>query len=273
MLRWSCQADCRYHCMRALESWKAAGCGEPVVKYYGKWPFRRVWGMQEAASVVLSLGNLAAHAHNLVLLLRQQDQLGGGRSSLVRWYYRLWVMYMLLCINSWLWSAVFHARDVPVTERLDYFSVDALVLFSLFLTLLRTHNIRSRWAVVGLGLISVVLYIQHVYHMTYVLFDYGYNMRVCLALGMLQTVLWLYWAHKQQHPARYTLCAFLFLINVAMLLEVLDFAPMESLVDAHALWHACTIPLVYLWYAFAFADLRWLAQADNGGQRSDAKRK
>jgi post-GPI attachment to proteins factor 3 len=36
------------------------------IKYYGKWPFRRVAGMQEFFSVLFSLGNLVAHAHNLV---------------------------------------------------------------------------------------------------------------------------------------------------------------------------------------------------------------
>lgn len=42
-----------------------------------------------------------------------------------------------ICINAWLWSVVFHARDTPWTERMDYFSAFSMVLFSLFGLLVR----------------------------------------------------------------------------------------------------------------------------------------
>ena len=34
--------------------------GWPTVKYFGKWPFTRVLGMQEPASVAFSLMNMGA---------------------------------------------------------------------------------------------------------------------------------------------------------------------------------------------------------------------
>ena len=47
-----------------------------AIKYHGKWPFVRVWGMQEVVSVVLSVANLAAH---LYCCRRLVAGWGGGR--------------------------------------------------------------------------------------------------------------------------------------------------------------------------------------------------
>lgn len=43
--QWDCQSDCRYYCMVDREKEReAAGYGP--VKYHGKWPFKRVYGIQ-----------------------------------------------------------------------------------------------------------------------------------------------------------------------------------------------------------------------------------
>ncbi len=65
LARWDCGADCAYHCMRAIEAQRAAAKSGPVFKYTGKWPFVRLLGAQELASVVFSLANLAAHVIGL----------------------------------------------------------------------------------------------------------------------------------------------------------------------------------------------------------------
>lgn len=47
-LQWKqlhCQGDCRYYCMVDTEKERAA-LGLGIVKYHGKWPFKRVLGMQ-----------------------------------------------------------------------------------------------------------------------------------------------------------------------------------------------------------------------------------
>jgi hypothetical protein len=36
--------------------------------------------------------------------------------------------------------------------------------------------------------------------------------------------------------------------------QVFDFPPWRNLIDAHAVWHAGTIPLAYLWYSFLTDD-------------------
>lgn len=47
-------------------------------------------------------------------------------------------------------------------------------------------------------------------------------------------------------------------MNAAVSLEILDFAPIWGLVDAHALWHAATVPLTGVWYAFIVADVAYV---------------
>jgi hypothetical protein len=179
--QWDCSSDCSYACMWELEERKHSGpsgrseaeaaAGGVTEKYYGKWPFVRAWGMQEPASVLFSLLNLAANVAALGAFLRlqstrrlrplttahassadraegashggaKQQQKGGAGANGGRGgnggrgqaypYAWLWLIQFALSINAWLWSSIFHARDTRVTERLDYFSAGALVAFNLF---------------------------------------------------------------------------------------------------------------------------------------------
>lgn len=43
--QWDCRSDCRYHCMLAREE-ERQKLGLKPVKYHGKWPFQRVYGIQ-----------------------------------------------------------------------------------------------------------------------------------------------------------------------------------------------------------------------------------
>ena len=43
--QWDCQSDCRYNCMLDREEEREASGNGPV-KYHGKWPFKRVYGIQ-----------------------------------------------------------------------------------------------------------------------------------------------------------------------------------------------------------------------------------
>ncbi|KAE9621008.1 hypothetical protein Lalb_Chr01g0009021 [Lupinus albus] len=42
--------------------------------------------------------------------------------------------------------------------------------------------------------------------------------------------------------------------GLAMVLQTFDFPPYKGYVDAHALWHATTIPLAFLWWSFIMDD-------------------
>jgi hypothetical protein len=243
--------------MWAIEAPKAAAASGPVFKYHGKWPFTRIIGAQEIASVIFSMGNLLAHAHNLLLYARLAQTLHFTQQQYP--YLWLWPVYSLASINAWLWSSVFHTRDTKVTEKFDYFSADILVAVGFFTATVRTLGLKPIVAQVVAGLLIASGLLQHVYFMAFVKFDYGYNMKVCISVGVLTALGWVVWATYVKHPARKLVYQFMVLVHLAMLLEVLDFPPIFWLLDAHALWHAATIPLTYLWYKFVAEDMQWCA--------------
>ncbi|CAN0475300.1 unnamed protein product, partial [Phaeothamnion confervicola] len=83
-------------------------------------------------------------------------------------------------------------------------------------------------------------------------------MKIAQACACLTTAIWA--AHlfriRRRHYARQGV-AILLLFHCAALLEVYDFAPRWGrLVDAHAVWHAATVPLGFWWYRFLALDLR-----------------
>ena len=296
LARWDCAADCAYHCMRALEARRAAVEGGPVWKYHGKWPFARMLGAQEIASVVFSLLNLAAHAAGLrrfAAAVRAagarrrggsgaKASLGGGgagagassatTTAAAYPYAPFMLAYGAATLNAWAWSAVFHARDTYATERLDYFSADLLVAAGVVVAVVRTARLHApRRALPVVAAVAFVL-VRHVCYMAFVKFDYGYNVAVCIAAGALTAALWVAWAAATRHPARARLFQFVGAVHAAMALEVLDFPPLLGLFDAHALWHLATAPLARLWYDFLVADVAAVAGgggSDGGGGDAD----
>lgn len=165
--------------------------------------------------------------------------------------------YMMLSINAWLWSAVFHGRDTHLTERLDYFAAALLIFFNLFLCIVRTARLRSPLALAAVAAPLLAFLAAHFRFMLLVLFDYGYHVKVCIAAGTAQSLLWLGWAlaARPPHPGRRYLLGFIAAVNACMLLEILDFPPLMQVLDAHAMWHAATAPLVLLFYRFIEADV------------------
>jgi hypothetical protein len=48
--------------------------------------------------------------------------------------------------------------------------------------------------------------------------------------------------------------ALVIVTTMAMMLELLDFAPFARIIDAHSLWHAATIPIALGWWTFLCND-------------------
>ncbi|CAM9734846.1 unnamed protein product, partial [Choristocarpus tenellus] len=113
LLGWGCESECGYKCMSQHVELRILR-GQSVQQYHGKWPFRRVWGIQELFASLFSLGNGLPHLYHA---LRSQ-----GLFNPPGHYMSMWMTwYTVVGINTWLWSAVFHARDVRWTEAADYF--------------------------------------------------------------------------------------------------------------------------------------------------------
>ena len=260
-----------------------------VEKYFGKWPFVRAGGAQEPASVVCSLLNLLANWYSVIGLRDTEDAGGGGKNSNAtakkkkRWgrskkgsapLRGLWLAHFYLSINAWLWSTVFHWRDTRLTERFDYFSAGGLLCYDLYLSIVRCLGASPRGgAALTTATALALAYTYHVHRMMYVLFDYGLHVMLCIIAGALQTVLWAWWAlatpQGRRHPGRSSLLTFMVSVNVAMLLEVLDFPPVAAVLDAHALWHFATAPLVFVWYRFVKADVGMLDASGNDNYSGD----
>ncbi|KAJ2936080.1 hypothetical protein H1R20_g1015, partial [Candolleomyces eurysporus] len=200
LTRWSCQDDCKYTCMHSITA-KAISSGRPVQQYYGKWPFWRYAGMQEPASVVFSVFNLWAHWKGFKTVKRRLPNDHPMK--------KLYLVWAVLSMNAWIWSAVFHTRDLPITEKLDYFSAALAILSALYYTFIRLFhlyrlpsggkltNSRAPSLASSLApkpLLAIVFLLTYMGHITYLTsgprFDYSYNTIFNLVLGLLHNLLW-----------------------------------------------------------------------------------
>lgn len=205
-----------------------------------------------------------------------------------------WLVHFVLAVNAWLWSAVrvisfglrpspfvlrpylqyqdaplscavrklklqvFHSRDLRVTERLDYFSAGAVMVFDVYLSCSRVFRVSNMLVRLVSILMLAFAYGRHMYYMHYFKFDYGYHVGLCVAAGLAQSLLWIGWLllseEGRSHPGKRSLWTFVVVVNAAVLLEILDFPPVWDVVDAHALWHLATVPLTYVLWGFVCKD-------------------
>jgi hypothetical protein len=101
MTAWICTDDCKYNCMHLITD-RDASIGVPMQQYYGKWPFWRLLGMQEPASVAFSLMNLLAHFRGFLMLTKEIPE-GHPMAG----YY---ITSTIISCAAWVFSAVFHTR-------------------------------------------------------------------------------------------------------------------------------------------------------------------
>ena len=101
LTRWTCLDDCKYGCMQLITD-EAIRDGTRIHQYYGKWPFWRLWGMQEPASVAFSLMNLFVHIRGGLQVVRRMST-----DHPMRPYF---LLFAVISANAWIWSAVFHTR-------------------------------------------------------------------------------------------------------------------------------------------------------------------
>ncbi|KAL7410677.1 Per1-like-domain-containing protein [Mrakia frigida] len=292
--RWTCEDECKYDCMRVLTD-KGDGGTE---QFYGKWPFKRMFGVQEPASVVFSLMNGYMHWKGL-RELRRRILPGNPLRT-------LYLIFGVLGVNTWVWSTVFHTRDKPWTEKADYFSAGLAVTYSTFLVFVRiwhfypTSSSTSSYASTkpssssSSGSLSyptrfkqlaAFFTLMFIGHITYLCkassFDYGYNMFYSLTLGLIHNVLWILFSRPsllplflrpylripQAYPSSSAVSYPLYisiLFFLAVSLEFFDFPPLGGVLDAHSLWHLATVGIVPLWYSFFREDAGWVGWEGNG---------
>lgn len=84
----------------------------------------------------------------------------------------------------------------------------------------------------------------------------GLHLIVGMAMGIAQVLLWVVWSGLTSHPSRLKLWMVMFGGALAKLLEIYEFPPYYGYVDSHALSHALTIPLTFLWWSFIKDDAK-----------------
>lgn len=262
-LAWTCTQDCKYLCMWEQEGIRRSH-GYKRVQYFGKWPFKRLLGVQEPLSTVFSFGNLFFHAR--ALFFRRHLVAPAYMQSPYR---QVQLVAMASGVLAWVCSIVFHTRDTWITERLDYNSATATTAAHLLLAISRMAiSLAPKWqwnvTISSATLISALL-LYHFHYLNFVHFDYTYNVVVAIAIGALQALIWLVWSARQicliattplQRELGWKVVRFQTLLVLASLLETHDFPPIADHLDAHSLWHACTVPLVYYWYTFRELDVK-----------------
>ncbi|EDN02201.1 conserved hypothetical protein [Histoplasma mississippiense (nom. inval.)] len=260
LLLWDCPAECDYTCQHIITDRRVnrdPPMLEPVVQFHGKWPFYRILGMQEPFSVLFSFMNFLAHRHGMSRV----------RESIPHSYpmRRFYLAFGYFGLASWIFSMVFHTRDLPLTEKLDYYGAGASVLYGLYLSVVRIFRLdqtRPRqkpkllryWTFTCTG-----LFIAHVSYLSFWSWDYTYNMAANVAVGIVQNSLWTWFSISRYRKYMKSWTAWpgmiVAWIIVAMSLELLDFPPWHGLVDAHSLWHLGTVVPTAWWYSDALDDI------------------
>lgn len=159
-----------------------------------KWPFVRFLGCQEPASVLFSILNFVVHYKMLKKFRREV------RRDSPCFY--LWHSFAFVSMNGWIWSTVFHTRDYPLTELLDYASAYSIVLvtcycmfmrYELFiwhmvycnnlLFFLRMIHETSIFSKGSFTIIVIALYINYFVYVNQADFSYSLNMKFNLVTG------------------------------------------------------------------------------------------
>lgn len=258
LLFWDCPSECDYTCQHIITDARISRDPphlEPVVQFHGKWPFYRLFGMQEPFSVLFSLMNLLAHNWGLSQIRERIP----ASYSLRRYY----ILFGYCGLASWTFSMIFHTRDFKLTERLDYFAAGLSVMYGLYYSPIRIFRLDKRggnetstkrkesfvrlWTV-----FCGTAYLLHISYLSFWRFDYTYNMAANVTVGIIQNLLWTGFSIMRYRKVGRLWAAWPGLIVawivLAMSLELFDFAPWGRMLDAHALWHLGTVGPTIWWY-------------------------
>jgi len=224
-------------------------------------------GLQEPLSVLFSLLNGYPHLIWFVSPSKRQKFAPENDHPVYR---KVLLFSSIVGINTWWWSAVFHARDNWWTERLDYHFATVHMATYFLLAVVRLAlliNPRRVTDTLMVTFVALLLWIaRHVWWLNMIHFDYGYNMLVTGIVVAMQVVAWLVWAilaRRKGAPHWKMICKFQACLLSFALLETFDFPPVWGWLDAHACWHGLTVGLVFYWYQFLQEDAKWRKKEAN----------
>ncbi|VDK61753.1 unnamed protein product [Onchocerca ochengi] len=225
---------CRYKC-----TWKTVKYFNDILhlsvpQFYGKWPFLAIWIPFIMPIPIQEFASVVFSILNLFTTFSMYRTVKRLRSS--NRLKIVWTAYSVIGIIMWTCSAIFHWADFWLTEYLDYFTACAFIVFALFID-----------------------------------FDYGYNMKMCIACSLLTAVIYCVWLVQQwklrDHSGRRSLLCLTVMVIwglLSVLLEVLDFVPIYWIIDSHSLFHLATVPLPLLMTRFILLENAYEMQQQIG---------
>lgn len=291
---WDCSLDCNYKCQQLITQ-ERKQAGMSMVQFYGKWPFRRIFGVTEFLSSLFSMANLYVNHVNFKKVtryygttIRNNSETSGPRATML-WQY---VILLGVSILGWFCSTLFHIRDFPLTETMDYLGAGGIMVANFNSIVVRHFRLFDKEKTTLRYAFQTFVCLVLLYHYSKLMhhWDYDYNMRFNLVFGLLSLTLWIlhsYSVHEvyssnthfynnsmQLLPFETKILAklnyvglsrskYIPLIPVALnvflilsvSLEILDFPPWFQLIDSHSLWHVCTIFPPIVWYDWNIWDL------------------
>nr|BBA60196.1 putative GPI-phospholipase A2 [Ogataea minuta] len=273
LLGWQCVPNCDYQCQRLVTANRVKR-GLEVYQFHGKWPFLRVFGIQELFSTLFSIGNWIPHYQGALLIWKRylkEKKTGNDEFANLYWAY---LVIALVAMCAWFFSTIFHLRDTWGREQLDYFFAGATVIsgfYGISTRVFKLYLAKNDSKRKTLGLVTLVLYFAHVTRLK-IDWSYTYNMQANVFFGLIQNVLWIYHSIScfqgsrrsssivsdlSNKDANWTLIPLLLVgsVSAGMSFELFDFAPLFDLIDAHALWHFVTIWPAFYWYRYMVRDV------------------
>lgn len=279
-LAWDCVSDCDYQCQQIITH-KRMEKGESFLQFHGKWPFKRMFGIQELFSALFSIGNFIPHyrGYRMLQSLLSKVQKGGDKGQTV--LLQNYIYVSIAGMTAWTASTIFHLRDLPFTEKMDYFWAGGTVISAFHAISIRVTRLDKRpqlatiftWIIAG-------IFSLHILRLA-VQWSYTYNMRFNVAFGVLQYILVFilsfqnYRTLLQRKKARnlpvkvYTKLIYalslqpvllVVITSLAMSLELFDFFSYRYQIDAHAVWHLSTIWPSWALYDFLLADFNYITR-------------
>lgn len=310
---WPCTADCNYKCQQIITAIRL-NQGLPMVQFFGKWPFLRVFFFQEFYASILSFGNFKVNYSNFFIVynyyINNRDRETREKRSWFNEFNDLftfndtpycniskqYLQAIIMSLFGWMFSTIYHVRDVPLTESLDYFGAFGIVLLNFNVISYRFLKIYSYSPLVqSLWKLALFLtYICHFIKLTAFKWDYKYNLIVNSTFGMTGTIMWFIhsyniWRKCKKHKLAINnslqlspfeskilkkfniggsswIPIYPVFFNAWLLFgvsfEFYDFSPIHQLIDGHALWHLATIIPAVVWYDWNMWDIELLKITD-----------
>lgn len=276
ILGWKCYPNCDYQCQRIITEDRKEK-GDEVVQFHGKWPFVRAFGMQELFSTLFSIGNFFPHYWGCKLMwshYKKETSIHGNKEAAnLYWAY---MIVGLVASLAWVFSTLFHLRDTWTRELLDYYFAGMTVISGFYAIVTRVFKLyltRNNGKRFLFGMVVLLMYAAHITRLI-IDWSYTYNMRANVFIGVIEDALWFTHAITSFQSRRtsrgfvsdlkdpsinWTLIPIILVLSVTfgMTFELFDFPPMMDLLDAHAIWHFCTIWPALYWYPYMVKDVEW----------------